>query len=66
MDDKQVKLLQPLLEDLVKSGTQVLDVVQECKGKHYHVRIERAHGEAPEDDGSMKTVDRDGTQSIEA
>lgn len=40
MDDEQIELLQPFLDDFKSSGTQTLDTELEQDGKKYRVRVE--------------------------
>lgn len=40
MDDEQVALLQPFLDNFKSSGTQTLDTELEQGGKKYRIRVE--------------------------
>lgn len=40
MDDEQIELLQPFLNDFKQSGTQILDTELEQGGKRYRIRVE--------------------------
>lgn len=40
MEDEQVALLQPFLDNFKASGTQTLDTELEQDGKKYRVRVE--------------------------